>query len=212
LADRLETQPDEPRTLAATASQQVQSIIAAAEATAAEIQSDAEKEARAAAEIAERHAEHVRIQATRQAEEYVAKVREATTGMVERQRAIDEELTSLQQSVRSKSTQIDRELGELGSGLEILTTGLGEMSAATATWRTEQSGQTLRSREAEVDSFDGEELEFADEEKARVVALDLALSGTPREEAARFLEENFTVKDPEGLLDDTYSRAGQDKR
>ena len=48
----------------------------------------------------------------------------------------------------------------------------------------------------------------ADEAGARLTALNMALSGTPREETARFLAEHYALADPEGLLDDVYARAG----
>ena len=54
----------------------------------------------------------------------------------------------------------------------------------------------------------GTEDEGGGGEGARLIALNMALTGTPREETARYLEENFEVDDPEALLDDVYSRAG----
>jgi len=36
----------------------------------------------------------------------------------------------------------------------------------------------------------------------------MALGGTPREEAARYLAEHFELDDPDALLDDVYSRVG----
>jgi DivIVA domain-containing protein len=42
-------------------------------------------------------------------------------------------------------------------------------------------------------------------EGARLVALNMALNGTPREETDRYLAENFTLGDRAGLLDDVYS-------
>ena len=46
-------------------------------------------------------------------------------------------------------------------------------------------------------------------EGARVIALNMALSGTPREQTARYLAENFELDDPDALLDDVYARAGR---
>jgi hypothetical protein len=46
-------------------------------------------------------------------------------------------------------------------------------------------------------------------EGARLIALNMALNGTPREETARYLAENFELADQEAILDDVYSRAGQ---
>lgn len=45
-------------------------------------------------------------------------------------------------------------------------------------------------------------------EGARLVALNMALNGTPREETAAYLQENFDLPDQDALLDEVYSRAG----
>jgi chromosome segregation ATPase len=42
---------------------------------------------------------------------------------------------------------------------------------------------------------------------ARLIALDLAMRGTPREETARYLSDNFELNDPNSLLDEVYARA-----
>jgi hypothetical protein len=44
-------------------------------------------------------------------------------------------------------------------------------------------------------------------EGARVIALNMALGGSPRDETARYLSENFELDDPEALLDEVYARA-----
>ena len=36
----------------------------------------------------------------------------------------------------------------------------------------------------------------------------MALNGTPREETAAYLAENFDLPDQDALLDEVYSRAG----
>jgi len=48
-----------------------------------------------------------------------------------------------------------------------------------------------------------------DDEAARLVALDMALSGTPREETERYLAQHYSLAKPDELLDDVYSLAGQ---
>ena len=45
-------------------------------------------------------------------------------------------------------------------------------------------------------------------EGARLIALNMALNGTPREETSRYLEENFDLENRETILDDVYSRVG----
>lgn len=49
----------------------------------------------------------------------------------------------------------------------------------------------------------------ADEAGARLIALNMALSGSSREDTARYLAEHFTLDDPDALLDDVYARAGR---
>ncbi len=44
-----------------------------------------------------------------------------------------------------------------------------------------------------------------DTEGARLIALNMALNGTPREETKRYLEENFELADPGNLLDEVYA-------
>ncbi len=44
-----------------------------------------------------------------------------------------------------------------------------------------------------------------DHEGARLIALNMALNGTPRDETARYLSENFQLSDAGGLLDEVYA-------
>lgn len=44
-------------------------------------------------------------------------------------------------------------------------------------------------------------------ERARIVALNMALGGKPREETERHLQEEFDLDDTTGILDEAYSRA-----
>jgi DivIVA domain-containing protein len=44
-----------------------------------------------------------------------------------------------------------------------------------------------------------------DAEGARLIALNMALNGTPRDVTARYLSENFQLADREGLLDEVYA-------
>jgi hypothetical protein len=46
-------------------------------------------------------------------------------------------------------------------------------------------------------------------EGARVIALNMALNGTSREETARYLSENFELENPDALLDEVYARVGR---
>ena len=39
-----------------------------------------------------------------------------------------------------------------------------------------------------------------------MLALKMALDGAPREDTARYLRENFTLDDPDSLLDEVYAK------
>ena len=55
-------------------------------------------------------------------------------------------------------------------------------------------------------SFAAGEAEPGDDvEGARLVALNMALNGTPRDETARYLDENFSLSDAAGLLEEVYA-------
>jgi hypothetical protein len=45
-------------------------------------------------------------------------------------------------------------------------------------------------------------------EGARLIALNMALNGTPRDETARYLSQNFDLDDQDSLLDEVYARVG----
>ena len=45
----------------------------------------------------------------------------------------------------------------------------------------------------------------SDVEGARLIALNMALNGTSREETDRYLAENFELADRGGLLDEVYA-------
>ena len=45
-------------------------------------------------------------------------------------------------------------------------------------------------------------------EGARLIALNMALNGTPRDETARYLSQNFELDDQDALLDEVYARVG----
>jgi hypothetical protein len=48
-----------------------------------------------------------------------------------------------------------------------------------------------------------------DVDGARLVALNMALAGDPREDAKRYLAEHFDIADRERLLDEVYAAAGR---
>lgn len=115
--------------LAATAGTQVQSILAAAEAAAAEIEQQARDSATATREQAERDAASTREDAIAQASAHVAAVAQATAVLLERVSAMDGEVSALVESLRAGA-------GRLAGDLAALEANMGELYDAA-------SGQTV---------------------------------------------------------------------
>jgi hypothetical protein len=114
-----------PASLASTAGTQVQSILAAAEATAAELERDALESARQTREEADRDAASTREQAIAQARGQVAFVAQATAALLERVGSMDAEVGALVDSVRAGA---DR----LAADLSAVETNMGELYDAAA--------------------------------------------------------------------------------
>jgi DivIVA domain-containing protein len=216
-------------TLASSASDQVRSIVEAAESSAADIQRDAENEAREIRDEANSEAQATREQATEQAREYVGKVSESTDTMLKRVDAMETELGSLIDSLRTGGNR-------LTADLKLLESELTEVSGVVVPrpqFEPEESEPVVASEpEPEPEPETEPETEFAesaaegaseaeagvmangemasgdggdDAEGARLIALNMALNGTPREETARYLSENFSLSNADGLLDEVYA-------
>ena len=103
--------------LAAAASEQVRSIVEAAETSAADIQRQAEDEAREIRAEAGSEADATREHATSEAREYVGRVSESTSGMLERIDAMENELSALIESLRTGSNRLNADLQLLEGNL-----------------------------------------------------------------------------------------------
>jgi DivIVA domain-containing protein len=170
-----------PSPLAAGASEQVRQILEAAEASAAELRADA----------------------GRQASGHVARVKDAAGGMLSRLDDLERELGTLLEALRQSGER-------LGEGLARLQRQAGELGGAVAP--DEAVSEPADEVVAEPATPDEPAIANGgpasdDEAGARLIALNMALSGTPREETARYLAEHFTLADPEALLDDVYAQA-----
>ena len=216
-------------TLASTASEQVRAIVEAAESSAANIQQQAEQEAQEIRADADREATTKREQATSQAKEYVNNVSESTSSMLQRLDAMESELGALIESLRTGSNRLNADLqllegnltevrdsvtprtrfepeAERASGGALADEDLIEEQA------TAEEAQALEAPEAEEAAVAGGETAAAgaeagsdDTEGARLIALNMALNGTPREETDRYLAENFQLSDRDSLLDEVYT-------
>jgi DivIVA domain-containing protein len=203
--------------LASSASEQVRAIVEAAEASAAEILRQAESEAREIRAEATQEAQSARGEATAQARDYVGRVSEATTVMLQRLNAMESELSGLVDGLRTGANRLNADLQLLEGNFEGVGDAVGpraqfqiepESSAAGpltgGVAETDTDAVTAVVAEAAVSETVAEPLP-EDVEGARLVALNMALNGTPREETDHYLAENFELDDRQRLLDEVYS-------
>jgi len=219
-------------TLASTASEQVRSIVEAAESSAANIQRQAEQEAQEIRADASSEAQSTREQATAQAKEYVANVNESTSSMLQRLDAMESELGALIESLRTGSNRLNADLQLLEGNLTEVRDSVmprarfepeaaGAAGGRTAAVEEDVFEEQVTAEETEAFAAPEEatatetvdvEAETAgaaatadDTEGARLIALNMALNGTPREETERYLAENFQLSDRDSLLDEVYA-------
>jgi DivIVA domain-containing protein len=150
---------------------------------------DAAMRVQAIVEAAESSARALREDAGREAGEHVERVREAA-------RELLAQIGALQ-------AEADRLLGGLRSGAEALAGALEELSRDVRTLRGAAETPAL----PEPPAADGARSE--DEAGARLVALNMALEGASRQDAAAYLAEHYELGDVEALLDDVYASAGK---
>jgi DivIVA domain-containing protein len=216
--------------LAAAASEQVRSIVEAAETSAADIQRQAEDEAREIRAEATNEAEAAREHATSEARDYVGRVSESTSGMLERIDAMEAELAALIESLRTGSNRLNADLQLLEGNLTAVKNAVvprpqfepeqpvarrPEPAPAPAPAsvpepfeeRAEVTGAAAGEVIADAPAEPAPQVRNngGDDDGARLIALNMALNGTPREETDRYLAENFKLTDRRGLLDEVYS-------
>jgi DivIVA domain-containing protein len=204
-------------TLASTASSQVRAIVEAAESSAAEITRQAEDDAAEIRSDAVQEAAAARQQANSQARDYVGQVSESTSVMLQRLDAMESELGALLESLRTGSNRLTADLQLLEGNLDDVSGAIAprpsfeaeRSSAARAPRGTDPDDDDLAAEpesgmaaEAAVASAGGVD---DDIEGARLVALNMALNGTPREETDRYLAENFQLGDRARLLKEVYA-------
>ena len=181
---RLSSTAHQVPTIAGTAAAKVESIVAAAEASARELQENAEAEALT-----------VRAQAERKAAERIQGADEMVASLVARAEVLQREVEDFVSRISGLKAAVDRIRSDFDAAAPAVHDAVREEAPAApakaaAPAPTAKSGST--------DAGEG----------ARLVALNMALSGTPREETARYLEENFDLDNQDELLDEVYARAG----
>ncbi len=180
--EALQRRAAEPATLSQQAGEQVKAIVQAAERGAQEIRESAQAEGR----------------------ERVARVTEAADRLRARIEQMERDIVEVIIDLRTNVERLQRDLEALQSGvadLSLATPAPGEAAAG----EPEAAAPEPAPPAADQDKPQGAN---GDAAAARIVALDMALSGTPRAETERFLAEHYAVPDREALLDEVYAAAG----
>jgi DivIVA domain-containing protein len=197
--------------LAAAASAQVQAIVEAAETSAAEIEREAQEEAAETRAQAAQEAQRVRDDAVQRAREHVGRVHQATQLMLQRVDAMEGELGALVEALRTGGNRLSADLSLLEGGVGDLYDALGQERPRSAPQRGEQPDDVLSAAavagrpEPQPGPAQPQPAGAEDVEGARLVALNMALDGRPREDADRYLAEHYALDDREGLLDEVYA-------
>jgi DivIVA domain-containing protein len=209
---------------AGTAAERVKGIIEAAEQSAAEIESAArEKAGTAGQELAA--AERRRDEAEAEANEQLRRAEEASSLLEQAVAELERVRTALAALPKAPPLDAPTPMTEPRSASRAQTTILDDAvppervpePEPETSADTEPAPAAAHGEPAPVEAAPESPAEAAFEaaagasaggEGARLIALNMALRGAPREETARYLAENFELDDPDALLDDVYSRAG----
>jgi DivIVA domain-containing protein len=188
LRDRAAAAPAAPRALSAGTSEQVRVILEAAERSAADLKD----------------------QAGRDAGEHVARVEEATGAMLARLDALQSELDGMLAALRRSGELLEQGLAQLHQDVGTAAPAPEPVAEPPGPAHAPPEPEAIPEPPvvAPDDNGAGPGLPQADEAGARLIALNMALSGTPREETERYLAEHYALEDAGALLDDVYKRAG----
>ena len=195
--------------MASGASEQVRAIVEAAESSAAGIKAQAELEART-----------LREDATAEGREHVARVSKASDALAERAQEMQAELKRLTDGLAAQLGRPEAPAAAAAATPAEPTVVAAKPDedddiadhAVDAAAGAEPSEPEFEDEpEPEVGEPEPEPAKAAaaddDSEGARLIALNMALNGTPRDETDRYLSENFDLADREGLLDEVYEKA-----
>ncbi len=150
-------------------------------------------------EAAERSADELRSDAGREASAHVARVGEAADGMLARIEQLETELGALLDALKRSGER-------LTEGLAALQAEVGGVQAVNPPHPPPPPAAEEDFAAAAPVPEDEPELAEEDDAAARIIALNMALGGSSREETAAYLQEHFTLADPAALLDDVYAK------
>jgi len=157
-------------------------------------------------EAAERGAGAVLARAGEEASGHVERIRTAADGLLGKLDALESELNGLLAGLRESGERLARGLEELQAEAAAVAGRTPEPEEDFAAAAPAPEPEAPAAEDAPP-SLAADPLPDTDEAGARLIALNMALGGTPREETARYLAEHYALADPKALLDDVYSRA-----
>jgi ABC-type transporter Mla subunit MlaD len=198
------TEEPPKQSAAATAAEKVRAIVEAAERSAVELEAAAREDAA-----------RIRAEAEREVESRVTRAREVTARLAERVGELERHVAAIRASIASLGKELEglrAEAGSAASAGEPAEPAAARESRPVASVAPADEPADVDQTIAEAEATAAREPAIAETrgsgEGARLIALNMALSGTPRDETARYLAENFELDDPDALLDDVYARAG----
>jgi DivIVA domain-containing protein len=193
-------------------------------AAPAPVSAQAGAQVQAIVEAAERGAQEIRDAAQAEAREHVANVTAAADRLRERIEQMERDMTQLVIDLRDGADRLRGDLDGLQAGTDALSTARGAALAAPepaapaaplpgprAVAPTPEPPAGLEptgAPEPAAPEPSAEQPKNGDSAAARIVALDMALSGTSREDTDRYLAENYELPDRAALLDEVYAAAG----
>jgi hypothetical protein len=162
------------------------------------------EQVRAIVQAAERGAEEIRATASAEAAQRVAHVTEAAERLRGRVEQMEADVTKVMSELRDEARRLADDLAAVRLEAAGLAGASGETEAAaarSAAAAPEPAAPPRGHAAAPPTPANG------DAAAARIVALDMALSGKPREETDRFIAENYDLDDRKALLDEVYAAA-----
>jgi TolA-binding protein len=155
------------------------------------------EQVRAIVQAAERSAEEIRASANAEAADRVAHVTEAAERLRGRVEQMEADVTQVMSELRDEARRLAADL----ESLRMEASRLGETSGEATAPPSEPAPAPSEHAAAPIPTN-------GDAAAARIVALDMALSGKPRDETDRFIAENYDLDDRQALLDEVYAAAG----
>lgn len=216
--------------LASSASEQVRSIVQAAERSAAEIEQQATDDADRRRTDATTEADATRATAEAEAQAHVSAVQGEARSMLERIQAVEsllEHLRTTAQEIQGGLDALHAQVGTLGPEAPVVP---APAAAPVTPAATPTAAEPVPAAAAPVEPAPVAPVAPVvpvapiapvaaapaapapagplsdDEAGARMVALSLVLDGVPRDQVERHLDEHYALENRDALLDDLYAR------